>query len=53
MPDPAAQTQAVARLMALPNQSWDTIIAAAAQNPAVLQDVDTLLAEGAIEDLRS
>lgn len=42
LPDPAAQTQAVARLMALPNQSWDTIIAAAAQNPAVLQDVDTL-----------
>lgn len=37
-----AQTQEIARLMALPNASWDTIIAAAAQSPEVLHNVDTL-----------
>lgn len=42
MSDPNTQTQTISNLMHLPNQSWDTIIGAAAQNPAILQDVDTL-----------
>jgi len=41
-PDTQAQQQELAALMALPNASWDTIIAGAAQQPAVLQDSDTL-----------
>lgn len=41
-PDSAAQTHELAQLMHLPNQSWDTIIGAAAQDPTVLHNPDTL-----------
>lgn len=41
-PDTNRQAHELAALMSLPNQSWDTIIAGAAQQPALLQDPDTL-----------
>ncbi len=41
-PDADRQSQLLAQLMHLPNQSWDTIINAAAQQPEVLHNTDTL-----------
>ena len=40
--DPALQNAEIAHLMSLPNGSWDTIIAAAAQNGQVLKNTETL-----------
>ncbi|KAK5943951.1 Karyopherin transporter [Knufia obscura] len=44
----AMQDRLIENLMALPNQAWDNIIAQANENPAILQDAETIKVIGNI-----